>query len=95
MKTTIIASISLSLLALGGCASSPSVANYRPGDDVASIKDARNRRSAITSDAELEQHRRQRQNVAEEMQLEKAKQQRTIDNILTPVKIARELRILR
>ena len=95
MKTTLLATLSLSLLLLGGCATSPSVASYGPGSDSAYIKDNRNQRNALLSDAELAQHRRQRQNVLEEEELEKVKQQRTVDNLALPFDVARRIGILR
>ncbi len=92
MKIITLASLSLGMLTLGGCAAGPSVASMGPGSDAAYIKDNRNRAAAITSDAELAQHRRQRQNTLEEMQLEKAKQDRTIDAIKMPFEILRAIR---
>jgi len=43
------------------------------GSDSAAIRSSRNRQDAIVSSSELQQHRRQRQNVSEEMDLEQKK----------------------
>ncbi|WP_107996749.1 NGK_0946 family protein [Neisseria cinerea] len=58
---------------LAACASENSVGNYAIGDDSAAIKAGRNRAEAQISRAELAQHRRQRQNVSEELALEREK----------------------
>ena len=58
---------------LAACVSESSVANYAIGDDSAAIKAGRNRAEARISRAELAQHRRQRQNVSEELALEREK----------------------
>ena len=58
---------------LAACASENSVGNYAIGDDSAAIKAGRNRAEARISRAELAQHRRQRQNVSEELALEREK----------------------
>jgi len=95
MKALLATTLSITLLTLGGCASGPTVASYGMGSDSAAIKDGRNQGAAILTDAELAQHRRQRANVAEEMQLEQAKQNRTLNNILLPFTVARGIGILR
>ncbi|WP_082890648.1 MULTISPECIES: NGK_0946 family protein [Eikenella] len=61
------------IIALAGCASGGSVGNYAIGDDNAAINAGRNRASAQISRAQLDQHRRQRQNVSEELALEREK----------------------
>lgn len=61
------------IIALTGCASGGSVGNYAIGDDNAAINAGRNRASAQISRAQLDQHRRQRQNVSEELALEREK----------------------
>lgn len=94
MKQALLASLAAGFI-LTGCATSPTVAQYGMGDDSAAIKGGRNRREAILSDSELAQHRRQRQNVSEEMSLEEQKRRRTIDNIAMPFDIARRIGILR
>ncbi len=92
MKKSVI--LSLIVMTLGtGCATNPTVAQYAMGDDSAAIKAGRNRREAVLSDAELAQHRRQRQNVSEEMALEEQKRQRTINNIAAPFDMARRIGI--
>ncbi len=52
---------------LAGCAAGGGIGEYGMGDDSAAIKAARNRESARVSRAELEQHRRQRTNASEEI----------------------------
>lgn len=77
-----ICSFSLIAFLLTGCvASGPSVGDYAIGDDSAAIKGGRNRKEAQLSKAELEQHRRQRQNVSEEMDLEAKKRQNTQEKV--------------
>ena len=61
------------IIALTGCASSGSVGNYAIGDDNVAINAGRNRASGQISRAQLDQHRRQRQNVSEELALEREK----------------------
>ena len=61
------------IIALICCASSGSVGNYAIGDDNVAINAGRNRDSAQISRAQLDQHRRQRQNVSEELALEREK----------------------
>ncbi|WP_066566075.1 NGK_0946 family protein [Snodgrassella sp. CFCC 13594] len=74
MKKILIA-LSLSAFLVTGCATGGSVGDYAMGDDSAAIKAGRNQASAQLSRAELEQHRRQRQNVSEELALESQKRQ--------------------
>lgn len=65
MKKTLL--ILSAVIALSACTSNGSVSNYAIGDDSAAIKAGRNRAEAQLSRAELEQHRRQRTNVSEEL----------------------------
>ena len=75
-------SLSLIVVLLTGCvASGPSVGDYAIGDDSAAIKGGRNRKEAQLSKAELEQHRRQRQNVSEEIDLEAKKRQNSQEKV--------------
>lgn len=74
MKKTLL--ILSAVIALSACTSNGSVSNYAIGDDSAAIKAGRNRAEAQLSRAELEQHRRQRTNVSEELALER-------ENVLT------------
>lgn len=71
MKKTLL--ILSAVIALSACTSNGSVSNYAIGDDSAAIKAGRNRAEAQLSRAELEQHRRQRTNVSEELALEREK----------------------
>lgn len=72
LSVCIVASGLLSgCMATGGGGSS--VGDYAMGDDSATIKKGRNRASAQVSRAELAQHRRQRANVSEELDLEDKK----------------------
>ncbi len=64
---------------LTGC-TGPSVASLGMGSDSAAIRSARNREDAVISEAELTQHRRQRQNVSEEMDLEQKKTGNMLQN---------------
>ena len=70
---------------LGGCTATGSgggsVGDYAIGDDSAAIKKGRNRASAQISRAELEQHRRQRANASEELDLEAKKRHNKRDEI--------------
>ena len=66
---------------LTGCATGGSVGDYAMGDDSAAIKGGRNKASAQLSRAELDQHRRQRTNVSEELDLESKKRQNKQDEI--------------
>lgn len=76
----------IALLMTTGCVTTDnSVANYAMGDDSSAIKAGRNKESAQLSRAELEQHRRQRTNVSEELALEGQKRdmkQKEINNNL-------------
>ena len=65
--------VAMCAVLLAACASENSVGNYAIGDDSAAIKAGRNRAEARISRAELAQHRRQRQNVSEEVALEREK----------------------
>lgn len=64
---------------LTGC-TGPTVASLGMGSDSAAIRSARNREDAVISEAELTQHRRQRQNVSEEMDLEQKKTGNMLNN---------------
>lgn len=64
---------------LTGC-TGPTVASLGMGSDSAAIRSARNREDAVISEAELAQHRRQRQNVSEEMDLEQKKTGNMLQN---------------
>lgn len=70
---------------LCGCATTTAggggVGDYAMGDDSAAIKKGRNRKSAQISRAELEQHRRQRTNTSEEIDLEAKKRSNKRDEI--------------
>ena len=67
---------------LTGCvASGPSVGDYAIGDDSAAIKGGRNKASAQLTKAELDQHRRQRTNVSEELDLEAKKRQNSQEKV--------------
>lgn len=80
IKKASLAAITVFLLA--GCvASGPSVGDYAIGDDSAAIKGGRNRKEAQLTKAELEQHRRQRTNVSEEMDLEAKKRQNSQEKV--------------
>lgn len=68
-----ISVVAMCTVLLVACASENSVGNYAIGDDSAAIKAGRNRAEAQVSRAELAQHRRQRQNVSEELALEREK----------------------
>ena len=72
MKKTALAAAVI-VLTVTGCTTAPTVANYNMGSDSAAIRAGRNRSDAIISQSELDQHRRQRQNVSEEMDLEAKK----------------------
>lgn len=82
MKLKLFVVTGILAMALTGCvASGPSVGDYAIGDDSAAIKGGRNRKEAQLTKAELEQHRRQRQNISEEMDLEAKKRQNTQEKI--------------
>lgn len=91
MKKT-IAALLLSSLVVTGCATQgSSVGDLAIGDDSAAIKAGRNRASAQLSRAELEQHRRQRANVSEELALEREnaptnETKSTVQWVLLPVR---------
>ena len=68
-----ISIVAICAFLLAACVSESSVVNYAIGDDSAAIKAGRNRAEAQVSRAELAQHRRQRQNVSEELALEREK----------------------
>ncbi|MDO5653029.1 MAG: hypothetical protein Q4G39_02890 [Brachymonas sp.] len=58
-----------------------SVGDYAMGDESAAIKKGRNRASAQVSQAELAQHRRQRTNASEELDLEAKKRRNKRDEM--------------
>lgn len=68
-----ISVLTITAVLLTGCATGGSVGDLAIGDDSAAIKAGRNRKEAQLSRAELEQHRRQRANVSEELALERQK----------------------
>ena len=68
-------------VSLTGCATQGTVGDYAMGDDSAAIKGARNREVAQISQAELAQHRRQRADVSEELELEAQKRRNKQDEI--------------
>ena len=72
MKNVLIV-LTASAVLLTGCATGGSVGDMAIGDDSTAIKAGRNRAEAQLSRAELEQHRRQRTNVSEELDLEQKK----------------------
>ena len=63
------ATLGLSACVTGG----PTVGNYAMGDDSAVLNASRNRAESQVSRAELEQHRRQRTDVSEELDLAEKK----------------------
>lgn len=65
MKNKLALVLLTSIIVTGCAAQGSSVGDLAIGDDSAAIKAGRNRASAQLSRAELEQHRRQRQNVSE------------------------------
>ena len=73
MKNKIAALLLTSFVITGCSAPGGSVGDLAIGSDSAAIKAGRNRESAQLSRAELEQHRRQRTNVSEELALEREK----------------------
>ena len=75
-----LAALAIIVPALTGC-TGPSVASLGMGSDSAAIRSARNREDAVISEAELQQHRRQRQNVSEEMDLEQKKTGHMLQNV--------------
>ena len=69
-------------MTLGACAApGQSVGDYAIGDDNAAINVGRNRKEAQLTRAQLEQHRRQRANVSEELALEREKRANKHDSI--------------
>ena len=69
-------------MTLGACAApGQSVGDYAIGDDNAAINAGRNRKEAQLTRAQLEQHRRQRANVSEELALEREKRANKHDSI--------------
>jgi hypothetical protein len=83
MKKQVLLPLSLvTAVLLTGCvASGPSVGDYAIGDDSAAIKGGRNKASAQLTKAELDQHRRQRTNVSEELDLEAKKRQNSQEKV--------------
>ena len=81
MKNQAVAALLLTAFITTGCGSGGSVGDMAIGDDSAAIKAGRNRKEAQLSRAELEQHRRQRQNVSEELALEREKRANKRDQI--------------
>lgn len=73
MKKLLITT-SLAAMLLTGCATGGGgVGDYAMGDDSAALSSARNRREAQVSRAQLDQHRRQRTDVSEEIDLQDKK----------------------
>ena len=81
MKSTHLFSALIAAAVLAGCATGGSVGDYAMGDDSAAIKKGRNRASAQVSQAELTQHRRQRTNTSEELDLEAKKRRNKKDEM--------------
>lgn len=85
MKKQLSMIVLASTVLLGGCMATTSgggsVGDYAIGDDSTAIKKGRNRASAQLSRAELEQHRRQRTNVSEELDLEAKKRRMQRDEL--------------
>ena len=73
--------IFIAAMSLTACATQGTVGDYAMGDDSAAIKGARNREVAQLSQAELTQHRRQRANVSEELELEAQKRKNKQDEV--------------
>lgn len=80
MKKSVTA-LTMAAVLLTGCATGGSVGDLAIGDDSAAVKAGRNRQEAQLSRAELEQHRRQRTNVSEELALEREKRNNKRDQI--------------
>lgn len=78
-------SLLLAIATLFSCATGgpPTAGQYAMGSDSAAIKGARNQRASITSQAELNQHRTQRQNVSEEMDLDEKKRSSSLSPLRT------------
>ena len=74
-----IVTIMCAAAVIASTACAPTVASYGAGSDSAAIRTGRNRSDAILTEAELEQHRRQRTNVSEEMDLEAKKRRNATD----------------
>lgn len=86
MKKQLSMIVLASAALLAGCSATTSgggssVGDYAIGDDSAAIKKGRNRASAQISRAELEQHRRQRTNTSEELDLEAKKRHNKRDEV--------------
>ena len=81
MRNSIIALVLTAFITTGCATSGSSVCDLAVGDDSAAIKAGRNRKEAQLSRAELEQHRRQRANVSEELALEREKRANNRDQI--------------
>ena len=84
MKTTIALTIAaIATLTLGGCVTppGPTIASLGAGSDAAYLNANRGRADAQMSRAQAEQYSRQREQTAEEMQLEQLKKQQTMENI--------------
>lgn len=81
MKKTIAVLLLSSMVVTGCTTQGNSVGDMAIGDDSAAIKAGRNRASARLSRAELEQHRRQRANVSEELALEREKRANKRDKV--------------
>ncbi len=82
----IIQNITLVALLAGSLAScagggAPRAGQYAMGSDSAAIKEGRNRRESITSDAELHQHRVQRADTSEEMDLDEKKRRASLGGL--------------
>jgi hypothetical protein len=81
INRNVIAVASLTIIAsISGC-TGPSVGSLGMGSDSAAIRAGRNREDAVISEAEIQQHRRQRQNVSEEMDLEQKKTGNMLQNV--------------
>jgi len=88
--TSTITMLALALtLTLGGCVTppGPTIASLGPGSDAAYLNANRGRADAQMSRAQAEQYSRQREQTAEEMQLEQLKKQQTMENIQGGVNI--------
>lgn len=66
----------------------PTVASLGPGSDAAYLNANRGRADAQMSRAQAEQYSRQRQQTAEEMQLEQMKRNQTMQNVQGVIGIA-------
>lgn len=75
IRLTILSAVCL--ISLSSCVTSgPSIAQYGPGDDAAYLNGTRGRPEAQISEAQARQYSRQRQQIAEEMQMEMLKRER-------------------